>query len=163
MTRKISRPRLCIPLIWLVALVSCVDSTFASQSELHLPLVAEVFVLGRHAISGADAVSSESDSGRWDVVVYEIDAIQSLEHELSANLPADPEQSKKIVLHRIESLNGQTRSRMQTASMALAKAMQYGIDRFPAIVFDSRVIVYGVTDLKAALAYYQAWRRVVKP
>ena len=163
MTRKIPSHRLCIPFIWLVSLVSFADPTFAGQAGSHFPLNAEVFVSGKHAISGADSVASESDSGRWDVVVYKIDAIQAIEHQLSANLPVDPQQSKKIVLHRIERLNEQTRSGMQTASMALAKAMQYGIDRFPAIVFDSRVIVYGVTDLKTALAHYQAWRRAVKP
>jgi len=147
----------------LVCLVPFTDSTFAGQGGSHLPLIAEVFISGKHAISGAETVASERDSGRWDVVVYKIDAIQVIEHQLSANLPVDPQQSKKIVLHRIQSLSAQTRARMQAASMALAKAMQYGIDRFPAIVFESRVVVYGFTDLKAALAHYQAWRWAVKP
>ena len=41
--------------------------------------------------------------------------------------------------------------------------MQYGIDRIPAIVFDSQAVVYGVTDLSAALAHYQAWQSGRRP
>jgi integrating conjugative element protein (TIGR03757 family) len=96
-------------------------------------------------------------------VVYKINAIQSIERDLSANLPADPQQSKQIVLYRIQGLGEQTRSTMQAAAMGLAKAMQYGIDRYPAIVFDRQVVVYGVTNLKAALAYHRAWRTGAKP
>ena len=106
MTRKIPRHRLRIPFFWLVSLVPFTASTFAGQAGSQLPLIAEIFVSGKYAISGTDAVASERDSGRLDVVVYKIDAIQSMEHKLSANLPVDPQQSKKIVLHRIESLSG---------------------------------------------------------
>ena len=96
-------------------------------------------------------------------MVYEIDGIQSVERELSLNLPVEPQPSKQIALQRIQNLDEQTRSRMQASATALAKAMQYGINRYPAIVFDSRAVVYGVIDLKAALAHYQAWRTAVKP
>ena len=46
----------------------------------------------------------------------------------------------------------------KNAAIGLAKAVQYGIDRYPAIVFDGRVVVYGVTDLVEALDRYKAWR-----
>jgi integrating conjugative element protein (TIGR03757 family) len=46
---------------------------------------------------------------------------------------------------------------MQRAAMGLAKAVQYGVDRYPAIVFDGQVVVYGITDLEAALQHYRAW------
>ena len=36
---------------------------------------------------------------------------------------------------------------MQRAAMGLAKAMQYGIDQYPAIVFDGDLAIYGVTDI----------------
>jgi integrating conjugative element protein (TIGR03757 family) len=52
---------------------------------------------------------------------------------------------------------------MQRSSIGLAKAMQYGINRYPAIVFDGQAVVYGVTDLNAARAHYQTWRTAVKP
>ena len=52
---------------------------------------------------------------------------------------------------------------MQRAAMGLAKAVQYGVDRYPAIVFDGQMVVYGVTDLEAALQYYRAWRTGRQP
>lgn len=162
MTRKVSSHRLRIPFIWLVSLIPFTDSSFAGQGGSHLPLIAEVFILGKHAISGADTAALDSNSRQPAIVVYKINAIQSIERDLSANLPVEPQQSKEIVLQRIQSLGEQTRS-MQFAAMGLAKAMQYGIDRYPAIVFDSKAVVYGVTDLKAALGFHQAWRAGVKP
>ncbi|MCP4040978.1 MAG: DUF1525 domain-containing protein, partial [Gammaproteobacteria bacterium] len=44
-----------------------------------------------------------------------------------------------------------------------AKAMQYGVDRIPAIVFDGKVVVYGMTNLKAALDHYRTWRVGTRP
>ena len=47
---------------------------------------------------------------------------------------------------------------MQHAAMGLAKAMQYGVDRYPAIVFNGEVAIYGVTDIGEALDRYRLWR-----
>ena len=123
----------------------------------------EVFTSDKHVIIGADTAAPDGNSRQPAIVVYKIDAIQSIERDLSASLPVEPQQSKQVVLQRIQSLGEKTRSRMQAAAMGLAKAMQYGIDRYPAIVFDSKAVVYGVTDLKAAVAYHQAWRAGAKP
>ncbi|MFC1560499.1 TIGR03757 family integrating conjugative element protein [Pseudomonadota bacterium] len=147
----------------LVSLVLFADTTFAGQAGALPPLVVEVFISDKHAIIGTDIAAPDSNSRQLAIVVYKINAIQSIERDLSANLPAELQQSKQIVLHRIQGLDEQTRSRMQAAAMGLAKAMQYGIDRYPAIVFDRQAVIYGVTDLKAALAYHQAWRAGAKP
>ena len=50
---------------------------------------------------------------------------------------------------------------VKNAAIGLAKAVQYGIDRYPAVVFDGRVVVYGVTDLVEALDRYEAWEQEV--
>jgi len=47
---------------------------------------------------------------------------------------------------------------MQRAAIGLTKALQYGIDRFPAMVFDGQCVVYGVTDLGQALHRYHLWQ-----
>jgi integrating conjugative element protein (TIGR03757 family) len=47
---------------------------------------------------------------------------------------------------------------MQRAAIGLTKALQYGIDRFPAMVFDGQCVVYGVTDLGQALRQYHRWQ-----
>jgi integrating conjugative element protein (TIGR03757 family) len=47
----------------------------------------------------------------------------------------------------------------KNAAFGLAKAAQYGVDRYPAIVFDGRAVVYGVTDLVDAVERYETWQR----
>lgn len=98
-----------------------------------------------------------------DVRIYELNEILRVEVELTSDLPADPEKSKRMTLQRIQRLDEQIRSRMQSAAHGMAKAMQYGIDRIPAIVFDGQSVVYGVTDLQAAIAYYQTWQTMGQP
>jgi integrating conjugative element protein (TIGR03757 family) len=52
---------------------------------------------------------------------------------------------------------------MHAAATALAKAMQVGVDRYPAVVFDGEAVVYGVTDLTFALEQYRAWQARRRP
>ena len=95
--------------------------------------------------------------------VYPLDGIRQAELTLSGNLPNDTEAAQQIALQRIHQLNKQGTAQMQQAAVGLAKAMRYGIDRYPAIVFDGQAVVYGETDLQAALTHYQAWRAGDKP
>ena len=101
--------------------------------------------------------------GGLKITVHKIDGIQSVERDLSLNLPVEPQAAKQIALHRIENLDEQTRSSMHAAATALAKAMQYGVDRYPAVVFDGEAVVYGVTDLTVALEQYRAWQAGRRP
>ena len=98
-----------------------------------------------------------------DLQFYQLNGIRLVEAELSRELTADPDQSKRLIMRRVQVLGDQTRARMQRSAIGLVRAMQYGIDRFPAIVFDGQVVVYGVNDLQVALAYYQAWQAGDKP
>lgn len=95
-----------------------------------------------------------------DVTLYEIDGIASIERALSIDMPADPEKSKRIALDRIQHMDDQSTTKMRMAAQGLAKVMQYGVDRYPAIVFDGQAVVYGVTDVQTALAHYQKWLSV---
>ncbi|MEW8332049.1 MAG: TIGR03757 family integrating conjugative element protein [Candidatus Thiodiazotropha sp.] len=104
-------------------------------------------------------INKQALLGEKEFHVYELDGIRRTEAKLSEGLPADPEQSKRVVLQRFQQLSDEDRTRMQRAAAGLAKAMQYGVDRCPAIVFDGQAVVYGVTDVQSALGYYRVWRR----
>jgi integrating conjugative element protein (TIGR03757 family) len=160
---KVSKHSFHVQFAWLVPLVLFADATFADPRELNPLPVIEVFTSAQYPLVETDAKRVGSILQGLKITVYEIDGIQSVERDLSLNLLVEPQQSKQIALQRIQNLDEQTRSRMQTSATALAKAMQYGINRYPAIVFDGQAVVYGVTDLQAALAHYQAWRTGVKP
>ncbi len=90
--------------------------------------------------------------------IYTLDGIQRIQTTLSRDLPNDPEDSKRIVLQRIQQLTASDRANLQRAAVGLAKAVQYGVDRYPAIVLNGRLAIYGVTHLSEALHRYQQWQ-----
>ena len=97
-------------------------------------------------------------SGNDHQIVYLIDRIYKLQEELSIDLPADPESAKSLALQRFQRMNTQLSRELENAAKGLVQAMQYGIDRYPAIVFDGQAVVYGLTDIPAATQLYQRWQ-----
>ncbi len=94
----------------------------------------------------------------YAVAVYEIDGLQFIERKLSHDLPTDRGQSRHLAMRRLQRLEEPELRRMRGAAMGLAKAIQYGIDRTPAVVFDGEAVVYGVTDVSVAVEAYEAWQ-----
>jgi len=135
----------------------------AVQIEAAIPQVIEVFTSSDLPITGKAVINPDAVRPKTELRVYELDGIQRIEAKLSIGLTADPEQSKHIVLQRIQQLDEAGRAQMQHAAMGLAKAVQYGIDRYPAMVFGGQVVVYGLTDLEVAIQHYRAWRTGNKP
>jgi integrating conjugative element protein (TIGR03757 family) len=150
--------------MYLLALLFC-SITFGSAGAASLYYLARVEVFTTTELKVVDnlAIGANKSLQTMDLQVYELNGVQLVEAELSKDLPANPNQSKRLAVQHIQVLDGQTRRRMQLSAIGLAKAIHYGIDRFPAVVFDGQTVVYGVTDLSAALAHYQVWRTRVKP
>ena len=92
------------------------------------------------------------------ITVYYIDRIDRLQQELSKDLPADPETAKQTALHRFQHMDNKLSHELENAANGLAEAMQYGIDRYPAIVFDGKAVVYGITDIRTATQRYRQWQ-----
>ena len=144
-------------------MVLFVDAVFADPQGPNLLPFIEVFTSDKHPIIDTDANGAGDRLRGLTITVHKIDGIQSVERDLSLNLPVEPQAAKQIALHRIEALDERTRSSMHSAATALAKAMQYGLDRYPAVVFNGEVVVYGVTDLTVALEQYRAWQSGWRP
>lgn len=130
----------------------------AAQRAVEHPYLIEVFTTTDFPVTGGASKSRLPDYNEIELHIYELDGIQRIETELSKDLTTDPEQSKRIVLQRFQQLDEAARAQMQRAAMGLAKAVQYGVDRYPAIVFNGEVAIYGVTDIRKALYRYQQWR-----
>lgn len=122
--------------------------------------------LSAPAIAGeaAPAIEIFTDS-KFQVVsvsdnttVYVMDRINQLQQALSEDLPSDPENAKRLVLSRFQRMDAQLSSELENAAKGLVQAMQYGIDRYPAIVFDGVAVVYGAVDVTAATQLYQRWQ-----
>jgi integrating conjugative element protein (TIGR03757 family) len=118
-------------------------------------LALDVFTTSERAVTGAayDRLRSAT------FTTYTIDGLQRFESGLSERLPADPDAAKAEALRRIQRLDDARMAPAKNAAIGLAKAVQYGVDRYPAIVFDGRAVVYGVTDLVEALDRFEDWQR----
>ncbi len=97
-------------------------------------------------------------NGADGITVYYIDRIDRLQKELSKDLPADPVTAKQTALHRFQRMDNKLSHELENAANGLVQAMQYGIDRYPAIVFDGNAVVYGITDIRAATQRYRQWQ-----
>lgn len=103
---------------------------------------------------------------RWPhatVTVYRVDGLAEIESALSQALPADVEAAQVEAAHRIGRLDDAKMAMAKNAAMGLAKARQYGLDRYPAIVVNGRAVLYGVMDLADAARRYDAWLEARSP
>ena len=116
----------------------------------------EIFITAEQSIKQLDAfVLRHPDIA---LRVHTLDAIENLEDELSRGLPADPREAKRLALARLTQLNKDTRAQLQHSATSIATALHYGIEQYPAIVFDTEFVVYGLTDPFRALEHYRRWR-----
>lgn len=118
-------------------------------------LVIEVFTTSEQPVVGAEHERLRTAT----ITSYAVDGLERFESELSEGLPADPDTAKAAALRRIQRLDDARMAPAKDAAFGLAKAVQYGVDRHPAIVFDGRAVVYGVPDLVEALDRFEAWQR----
>jgi len=119
------------------------------------PLSIEAFTTPEFPISGKGDRRLLGET----VTVHLVDGLEQFESALSEGLPNDAEAAKAEALRRIGELNETGIAPPKNAAIGLAKAVEYGVDRYPAIVFEGRAVIYGVTDLVEALDRYDAWQR----
>ena len=130
----------------------------AAQRAVEHPQLMEVFTTTDSPVTGEDVISQPPGDDEIEFHVYALDGIQNIEAALSADLPPEPESAQHIALQRIQQLDEAARVQMQRGAMGLVKAVKYGLDRYPAIVFDGEFVIYGVTDIREALHRYRQWR-----
>ncbi|MES9897674.1 MAG: TIGR03757 family integrating conjugative element protein [Sedimenticola sp.] len=157
MIRNTQSIRFSFPVSVLSALLAVGAAQAAQNGAGYLNLL-EVFTTTESSVTGESAFNRQPGYRGSELHVYELDGIQRIEVKLSKGLTADPEQSKRVVLQHFEQLREEDSARMRHTAMGLAKAAQYGVDRYPSIVFGGEVVVYGLTDLSAAADHYQTWQ-----
>ena len=128
----------------------------ANERMKTMPASIETFTTVDQPIRAIETVVAEHPG--IAIHVHKLDAIRGLEEKLSQDLPADPDQAKHLALMRLQQMSKGARSQLQHAATSLATAVQYGLEKYPAIVFDGELIVYGLTDLSTALMHYRRWR-----
>ncbi len=91
--------------------------------------------------------------------VYVLDGLQQLEAQLSQGLPNDPQKAAAIAQERLKRVGAaELQRRAANAAQGIVRAQEYGVDRAPAMVFNGRAVVYGVTDVEEASEIYRQHR-----
>jgi integrating conjugative element protein (TIGR03757 family) len=98
-----------------------------------------------------------------DIRLYWLDGLHRLEAELSQRLPADAQSAERAVLERLQHLDEDRRDRVAESALALARAVELDIDRYPAIVIDGQWVLYGLADPSAAVTLYRRWQASHRP
>ncbi|MGG6108163.1 TIGR03757 family integrating conjugative element protein [Pantoea allii] len=94
-----------------------------------------------------------------DVTVTELDAPDCLLEQQFGPLSADPAQAEQQARAVITSPAFRQNQQALAASYAgVAHAWSIGLEKYPAVVFDDKWVVYGTTDVAAARAKLNAWR-----
>ena len=142
------------PVLTLLFVLSQV--TQAEKWSGMLPTRIEIFTTADQPISAMDTVVQQYP----DIVlrVHKLDAIKQTEGKLSEGLPADPDKAERLVLTRLQRLGKTTLGELEQSATSLAKAVQYGVVKYPAIVIDGAFVIYGLTDLAVALTHYRHWQ-----
>jgi integrating conjugative element protein (TIGR03757 family) len=131
------------------------DDQHLQQTDTHLLI--EVIHSDRDNIRGQEQLRQQG----IQVNLYNLDDPKRLLARLGQNLPPNQVMAKAALEQRFAALGKHTvQAQFQSAYQALIKATDYGVDRYPAIVFNhGQVVIYGLTDLKQAWARYRQWRR----
>ena len=123
-----------------------------------IPVRTDVFTVSSLPVTGA---ASEDGQDAFNIVVHELDAIARFTQALSKELSNQPEQAKAEVLQRLKRINRKQQLALQRSAEALALGVKLGIKGYPAVVFDAKWVVYGITDVQHAIRLYHRWQAEV--
>ncbi|MCO2499673.1 TIGR03757 family integrating conjugative element protein [Pseudomonas aeruginosa] len=91
--------------------------------------------------------------------LIELDEARRIEAELSAELPAAPEQAAATVKRRLNQGGADLQRRIASAYQGVTDAWSLGVATIPAVVVDQRYVVYGEPDMARAVSRIEQHRR----
>lgn len=93
------------------------------------------------------------------VLVYRLDDVTQLEQSLFPGLSANPLQAEQQARRIMQQPGWKIReAQLTSAYQSLVTAWSAGITKTPAVVFDSRYVVYGTTDITLAQQLLEKWQ-----
>ena len=142
--------------VWLAALALPTTAIDAAAPIDATRIRIDVFIAS--APSTNTRQPHRDELGKYAITVHRLDGIERFEKRISEGLPADPEPAKSQVLARMKTVDREQTDALQETAESLALAMQYGVERYPAVVFDARWVIYGVANLPAAIRKFQQFQ-----
>ena len=126
-----------------------------ANADAKLPSIMDIFTTAEFPIQRIGFIADTPRARVTKLNVYRVDGLEELEQFLSVDLPNDPERAQAIALERMQSDGARIRQLARKGADALELAIRYGIDRYPAMVFnDGESVIYGITNVEEAVAIY---------
>lgn len=144
-------------LVGVLTLPSWVIAAEIVSTRAGLPQKIEVFTNNVLPVTGLEQTARRFPGER--LKIFDLDAVATLEQELSVGLPADPAEAKRVAAQRMSTLTPDRVLHFARAYQGVIQAKRYGLTLFPAVVFDGgHSVIYGETDLVVAIGQYHAWK-----
>ena len=94
-------------------------------------------------------------SDRYRLVIHRMDQLEQVKQMINQQIPKGGEAPARAwFAANAERIKRQVRPAAIAAANAISLAKHYKIDRLPAIVINRQAVVYGLTDVEAALARF---------
>ncbi|MGR7122077.1 TIGR03757 family integrating conjugative element protein [Klebsiella aerogenes] len=88
-----------------------------------------------------------------DTVVVYLDGPQVLSRSMTGTLPANPQQAEAAARQVMQSPGWQKQDQqLRKIYGRVIHAWELGVEKYPAVVFDDRDVVYGTADVAQAMA-----------
>lgn len=139
----------------LVMVFTFVSWSATASADTKLPATMDIFTTGEYPISRAEFITGNARRDHTKLQIHHVDGLKQLEATLSEGLPNDPDQAQAIALQRMQNQRLRVKEVAQKGADSLELAIRYGVNRYPAIVFNQgESVIYGVTNVEDAIAIY---------
>ncbi|HDS1208438.1 TPA: TIGR03757 family integrating conjugative element protein [Shewanella algae] len=122
------------------------------------PFKVEVFYHGESNNSLPPPLPSEFPG---EIIYYQMDKASGLLQEVNSNIPNNLEQASAHMSRFMNSANGrQIFKEIADSYQSVGRAVALQLPEIPAVVINERYVVYGTTDVAAAIQSYKKWKEV---
>ena len=140
------------------AAIVLVELTISSASADALPQSIVAITSNQRPIQSVNWKSASPSKNNPEITILSLDAVQSIQDQLSEGLPNDETLARALVQQKIAEIGrSKLEDELRTAYLPLGTMMAYGLDRYPVIIFDKQAVIYGMTDLSLAINRYRQW------
>lgn len=152
------------PKIFIVsaAIVFVALTTIEAGADV-LPQSIVAITSNQRPIQSVNWKSASPSKNNPEITILSLDAVQTIQEQLSEGLPNDEKLARALVQQKIAEIGrSKLEDELRTAYLPLGTMMAYGLDRYPVIIFDKQAVIYGMTDLSLAINRYRQWLKEKK-
>jgi len=133
-------------------------ATLSEANTDELPRSIIAISSDRRPIQPIDWNGVRTSENKPEITIFNLDAVQSIQDQLSEGLPNDEKLARALVEQKIAEIGrSKLEDELRTAYLPLGTMMANGLDRYPVIIFDQQAVIYGITDLSVAINRYRQW------